>query len=331
MPNQPQKKEIRHMKFLDQLTKNEKSFQRIVGLSLKQVNELTKKLSPIWSRAEEERLNNFSRKRAIGGGPKYLLEKLDDKLIGVLLYYRQYPTQEFLGVMLGLSQSAVSRLLSRMISLIELAADPKLTEYLTEAKKAWCDLNRPGSWIEFLESHPELRDTSTDATEQKCYRSKNYNKQKQFYSGKGKQHTIKTQLTVASFGHSGRILDVSNSYPGSTHDKTILDIEKTPLKFPIRTPQRFDSGYQGAHKDYPNHYIIIPVKRPKGGELVDLEKDHNTAHSKRRVRSEHAIAKIKKFKVFAGLFRQPLEIYNQEFRNVAALINFKMIGNTTKI
>ena len=319
------------MKFLDQLTKNEKSFQRIVGLSLKQVNELTKKLLPIWSRAEEERLNNFSRKRAIGAGPKYHLEKLDEKLIGILLYYRQYPTQEFLGVMLGLSQSAISRLLSRMLSLIELAADPKLNDYLAEAKKTWCNLNRPGSWIEFLESYPELKDTSTDATEQKCHRSKNQKKQKQFYSGKRKQHTIKTQLTVASFGHSGRILDVSNSYPGSTHDKTILDIEKTPLKFPIMTPQRFDSGYQGAHKDYPNHYIIIPVKRPKGGELVDLEKDHNTAHSKRRVRSEHAIAKIKKFKVFAGLFRQPLEIYNQEFRNVAALINFKMIGNTAKI
>ena len=174
-------------------------------------------------------LNNFSRKRAIGGVPKYLLERLDDKLIGVLLYDRQYPTQEFLGVMFGLSQSVVSRLLSRMIFLIELAVDPKLTEYLTEVKKAWCDLNRPGGWIEFLESYPELRDTSTDATEQKCYGSKNYNKQKQFYSGKGKQHTIKTQLTVASFGRSGRILDVSNSYQGCTHDKTILDTEKTPL------------------------------------------------------------------------------------------------------
>jgi len=54
MSKLPQEKEIRHMKFLDQLTKNEKSFQGIVRLSLKQVNELTKKLSPIWSWAEED-------------------------------------------------------------------------------------------------------------------------------------------------------------------------------------------------------------------------------------------------------------------------------------
>jgi len=218
-----------------------------------------------------------------------------------------------------------------MLPLIELAADPKLNEYLSEAKKAWEDLKRPGSWTEFLESHPELRDVSTDATEQKCYRSKKYEKQKLFYSGKAKKHTIKTQITAASYGSSGKILDVSDSYPGSTHDKTILDIEKTPLKFPGKTPQRFDSGYQGAHKDYASHYIIIPVKKPKGGKLTDLEKEHNTAHSRRRVRSEHAIAKVKKFKMFGGLFRQPLEVYNQEFRNIAALINFKMFGATAKI
>lgn len=214
--------------------------------------------------------------------------------------------------------------------LIELAADLKLNEYLSEAKKAWDNLARPGSWTEFLESYPELRDASTDATEQKCYRSKKYEKQKLFYPGKAKKHTIKTQITAVSYGSSGKILDVSNSYPGSTHDKTILDIEKTPLKFPEKTSQRFDAGYQGAYKDYSSHYIIIPVKKPKGCELTDLEKGHNTAHSRRRERSENAIAKVKKFKMFAGLFRQPLEVYNQGFRNIAALINFKMFGVTAK-
>jgi len=58
------------MKFLDKLTKNEKCFQRIVGLSLKKVNNLVETLSPIWTQAEKERLSNPSRKRAIGGGPQ---------------------------------------------------------------------------------------------------------------------------------------------------------------------------------------------------------------------------------------------------------------------
>lgn len=52
------------------------------------------------------------------------------------------------------------------------------------------------------------------------------------YSGKKKQHTVKVQL---SFAATGRILDISNTYPGSVHDKKILDQEGTVKKIPQKT------------------------------------------------------------------------------------------------
>lgn len=46
---------------------------------------------------------------------------------------------------------------------------------------------------------------------------------KKHYSGKKKHHTLKTQVSVSS---TGRVLDVSKTYPGSVHDKSIADQEQ---------------------------------------------------------------------------------------------------------
>ncbi|MCC7414951.1 MAG: transposase family protein, partial [Epsilonproteobacteria bacterium] len=41
------------------------------------------------------------------------------------VYYKTYMTQEFLGWLLNLDQSNVSRLINKILPLIELAADPE--------------------------------------------------------------------------------------------------------------------------------------------------------------------------------------------------------------
>ena len=309
------------MKFLKNLTKNENKMQRLIGLNYKQLYLLVRALKPLWEEAENKRLDRKNRKRAVGGGHPYKLQTIKYKIIAVLLYYKQYPTQEFLGIMLGLDQSSVSRLIQKILPLIEQAADPELQTYLVQAKENY-SVKRIGNWIEFLAKYPDLKDVATDATEQQCYRAKNYEQQKKYYSGKSKQHTIKTQVSVSS---TGRILDVSLSYPGSVHDKTIADTEKIIEKFHKNIPQRFDSGYQGIKNDYPHHYILLPIKKPKGRELTALEKEYNKTHSKRRVKAEHGISMVKKFKILGGIFRQPVQQHNQLFRNVAAIVNFKRI------
>jgi hypothetical protein len=306
------------MKFLDKLTKKTKVFQRTIGLTVQQIDLLTEKIRPHWNSSEEKRKQRADRKRKIGGGHRYKLEDLREKLLVVLLYYKLYLTQEFLGMVIDLDQANISRLLKKMLPLIEQAADPELTTYLNEIKD---EVEKIGDWAAFFRKHPELKDISTDATEQQCYRSTNNDIQKKHYSGKKKKHTLKTQISVTT---SGRIVDISASYPGSIHDKTIIDQEKTIHKFPQKTCLRFDSGYQGIKEDSPNHYIVLPTKKPKGKDLSPSAKEHNRINSKRRVIVEHVYSRLKKFRVLGLLYRGPISSYNQIFRCIASVLNFRL-------
>jgi hypothetical protein len=307
------------MKFLSNGSKKEIKFQRYTGLNFKQLDILAKKIEPLWNESEVTRLEQPERSRKIGGGRSYKIGLMEDRLTAVLMYYKMHITQELVGDLVGLDQSNMSRLLTKMLPLIEKAADPELKNFLERAKND--ARKRIGDLSDFWSIYPDLRDVSTDATEQPIYRSKNYETQKKDYSGKTKMHATKVQISVAK---AGRILDVSESYPGSYHDKKIIGEEATIEKFDKRIPQRFDSGYQGLKDDNPNHYVIIPAKKSrKKKELSPLEKEHNRANSKRRIVAEHAFSRVKKFKVCSDTFRQPRKQHNQTVRNVIAIINFK--------
>lgn len=309
------------MKFLEKLTKKANIFQRTVGLSLNQFNIMLSQLDKNWTAAEKKRKSYDNRKRKIGAGHPYKNETLKDKLLIVLLYYKLYLTQEFLGIVVDLDQANVSRLLKKMLPLIEKTADSELSTYLKNVENLQCSETRINNFNDFFNKHPELRDVSTDATEQQCYRSKNYENQKQFYSGKKKRHTIKTQVSVSK---TGKILDVSDSYGGSIHDKIIIDKEDTIHKFPKQTCHRFDSGYQGVKVNNSDYYLVLPTKKPKGKELSELAKEHNQVNSKRRVISEHVFSRLKKFRICSYLYRGKIKFHNQIVRNIAAILNFKL-------
>lgn len=305
---------------IDELSKKPGLLQRIIGIEEKLLYLMIERITPLWKKAEDARLSKRSRKRKIGAGNKYKVGEVKNLIVIVLFYYKQYPTQEILGVFFGLHQSNISRLLKKMLPLIEEAADPELRTFLAKVKE---DVAREQitNLEDLIKKHPELKDVSQDATEGKVFKSQDYETQKKFYSGKAKQHTIKTQTAVA---RSQRILDISASYPGSVHDKKIMDIEKTIEKIPEIIPQRFDLGYQGIKNEYPNHNIILPIKKPKGGELSPAEKEYNKTNSSLRVGVENVFSKLKKFRILSHDFRQPLDVYNQTFRNVGSLVNFKL-------
>lgn len=319
------------MKFLKKLITNKKKFQRTVGLTFEQFNLLIIRLTPHWEKAEAERKARKSRKREVGGGHPYKFASLEEKVLIVLLYYKLYLTQEFLGMIVELDQANISRLLKKMLPLIEKAADPTLQTFLANAKQEYVDQRlqqRINNWREFLNKYPDLKDVSTDATEQECFRSQNYDQQKKHYSGKKKQHSLKTQVSVSS---RGKFLDISNTYPGSVHDKSIIDIEETVLRFPEKTAQRFDSGYQGLIKDHPKHYIILPCKKPRLEELSPLAKEFNQVNSKRRVIVENAICRLKQFKILDFFYRGSIDSYNQIVRNIASILNFRLENKVSAI
>lgn len=311
------------MKFLEDITKKPAIFQRTVGLTKEEFQKYIQQLESVWEEAEKLRKTRDDRQRAIGAGRSYKLLSLEHKLLVILLYYKAYFTQEFIGLIVGLDQGNVSRLIQKMMPLLEKVADKELATYLAQAKEEYEKTpasQRVNNWKDFIKVHSDLKDVATDATEQSIYRSSDDETQKAHYSGKKKRHTIKTQISASK---SGRILDVSGSYPGSVHDAKIADDEQTVRKFPEDTCQRFDSGYQGINSKNPDHYIITPTKKPRGGELSPLEKELNTVHSKRRIRIEHALSRIKKFKICSHTYRGSVKKYNTVFRGVAAFVNFK--------
>ena len=313
------------MKFLENLINKPNKMQRTIGLTIQQLDLLTAKITPYWKTTEQQRKNSYSRKRSIGAGHPYKLATLQEKLVLVFLYYKQYLTQEVLGMMVDLDQANVSRLLKKMLPLIEKAADPEMANYLNKIKEEYAEAEKTNSLDKFYAENLELKEVSHDASEQQRLRPKNDDEQKKYYSGKKKKHTLKTQFSVAA---SGRVLDVSNTYPGSVHDKTIIDQEMTIDKIPKQTCQRLDSGYQGVKKKNPDKYIILPTKKLKGQPLSKLAKENNQAHSKRRVIVENVLSRLKKFRIFGGLYRGVIKSYNQVIRNIAAIINFKLTNTS---
>ena len=309
------------MKTITKLIKKPRTLQRLTGLNLKQFKKLCKLMKPVWKKTEKNRLLLVNRRRKVGAGRRYYLETIEEKLALILAYYRTYATQELISYIFGIDQSNVSRLIEKLEPLLEMAANPQLKGQLNRLKQMR-SLRGSIGWIEFIELYPDAAGFITDATEARCQRPKDKEEQRKYYSGKKKAHTIKTQITVSR--NTERVLDVSQSYAGSIHDKKVFDIEKTIERICKETPHWIDLGYQGVQHDYPDHYNILPIKRKKGKELSTLAKESNKAHSKRRILVEHIFSRLKKFGILAQIYRGKKGQFNQAFRNIVAIHNFKI-------
>lgn len=295
-----------------------KNVRRLTGLSYNLFTELAKKMWAIWEREEEKRLSGKKRRRKIGGGRKYKLRTMEEKLLLLLFFYKYHMTYALLECLFGIDASNLNRLVRRLVPMLEEAADENLILSLEERYE---QLEPTRSMKDALRRHPEFRIAVSDATEQKCYRPKNTAEQKKSFSGKKKQHTIKTQITVTS---ERRIINVSKSVPGSCHDKKLIDSERTAASLPEQVWHILDAGYDGLPKDNPDHAIAIPFKKRRNKkELSEKEKCFNKDLSKARIIVEHAFADMKHYKILGELFRSSKRIYNAIFRSIAALINFR--------
>lgn len=291
---------------------------RMTGLTQEQFSLLTHQFEPVWEEAERERLSRPDRKRAIGAGRRYRLSGTADKLLALLVFYRFCLTDELLGWIFGLDASNICRLRNKLAPLLEKAADPSLRIPLPlkvppEAKKI-------STWEELLKVCPDFADVVTDATEQP--RQRPQRRQRRWYSGKKKRHTIKTQITANA---QGKVLEVTGSYPGRVHDYRIFRQEGTAGALPEACFHFADLGYDGAQRDYPDRTMILPFKRRRNHRtLTRFERRFNRWQARVRIRAEHVLSRMKKYQVLAQVYRHRIAGYNQTFRNIAALTNFRL-------
>lgn len=303
------------------LSKKRANVKRFTGLGYDKFMDLVTKITPLWQESEQERLQRKNRKRAIGGGRKYKLETIEDKLLLFLTYYRVYVCYEFLAQLFEIDASNISRLIKKMTPLIEFAADPSLK---TALKKVRDESTKINSMEEFTKKYPDMVKVIFDATEQRIQRPKKDNQtRKKYRSGKKKAFTIKTQIII---NKKHKIINVSDSFAGSVHDKKIFDLSNTQNKIPKQSVGMGDLGYLGTNTENLNLKIILPVKKQKGQKkLLSRDSMFNKKLAQSRVPVEHVFAKIKKFKICGEIYRGLKQNYNQTFRNIAALVNFGMV------
>lgn len=84
-----------------------------------------------------------------------------------------------------------------------------------------------------------------------------------------------------------------------------------------------DLGYQGFDKDYKCKKLFIPHKKPKNAELTEAQKAENKEISSERIRVEHSIGGMKRYRILSERLRvHDFEHYDDVLSVCAGLWNF---------
>lgn len=93
-------------------------------------------------------------------------------------------------------------------------------------------------------------------------------------------------------------------------------------------PLKADSGYQGLQKLHLN--TVLPVKGTKKRPLTEETRRHNYAHSSVRIFVEHAIRRLKVFRILKEVYRNRRRRFGLRLNLIAGIVNMelaqKMLG-----
>lgn len=228
------------------------------------------------------------------------------KLLITLLYLRHNTSATVVGQMFGFSADSVEKnALPEVISVLK--------ELFPAARWEAVKRHRNEKW-----NADEVDKIIVDSFETPIPRPSLNERQKRVYSGKKKRHTLKTQIIT---DHTGRILDVNSGHRGPKADVKIWNETVLPDEIKEK-PKLGDKAYVGAKK-----LTKIPKKRPKGGALSEAEKTENRLISQARIYVEHAIRKVKGFRVVRDEYRLAQGIFPTVVSAIVGLIQFANLMN----
>ena len=86
---------------------------------------------------------------------------------------------------------------------------------------------------------------------------------------------------------------------------------------------RVDLGFLGMDKDYTCQELFLPNKKKKKQDLSPEEKEENRQMASERIRIEHAIGGMKRYRILSDRLRvQDVRLYNTVLGVCAGLWNF---------
>jgi len=297
----------------DRLTTTPKAFPALTGLTRDEFDRLfvafEAAADALRAACTHTKRGSRRRKRAAGAGRRHTLAPRT-RLLLALVWLRVYPTYELLGWLFGLDKSNAWHNAQDVLEILDTMTDFPFDRPDPERRK----LQTPEA---VMGAFPEVR-VIIDAKEQALHRPAGWEAQKPFYSGKKKRHTIKNQVACAP---SGRIVSVSTTAPGRTHDLTVLRYNGLLDRLPAGAGAMTDKGYIGVATDAGARPAVTPVRASKNHPLTDEQKASNRVINRCRVVVEHVMAQLSRFQVLRQMFRSVFGRHTRAFRVVALLVD----------
>jgi hypothetical protein len=293
---------------LANLRKSPSVFRHLTGVTIRVFEELAAVVVPAVEETRRKTLDRPDRERAVGGGDTFDLPVIDHVLLAVI-WLRQYPTNEVLGFLFGVSDSTASRAIARCVPVLERAG-------MDTMRMPDPGRGRRKKLPTLLADTPGLA-VVIDTFEQRTHRPKR--RQRAYYSGKKKAHTLKSQLAVDE--ETGRVVDVSDSAPGPWSDMKVLKRSRLLNRLPKGVGGIGDLAYVGMGELHPDGLGASPRRKPRGKERPPEDRRYNRAFSRRRIVVEHAIGRLRKYRAVSHVNRHNRKGHAARVRAIAGLVN----------
>ena len=289
---------------LDYIQKYPLRAKQILGISYEQFQSLLKAAAEKHLKMKKENEKQKVRINSPGGGRKELLST-SEQICLCLFYLRQIPTFEILGMLFSVSKSEANATFHYCRKILREILPCSLLEQVG---------NQEGDLIivqEILTSFKLL----VDSVEQPIDRPSDNEEQKKVFSGKKKQHTLKSQ--VVGLPEAKDIVDIEVGFPGPTADINLFRQQQT--KFDEGQKFEGDKGYQGGNN------ITTPHKKKRNRhKLSDQQKEENKVLSSKRIFVEHLIRMIKIFQIASQRFRLNSDVYKEIILIVCGLVRLRI-------
>lgn len=235
-----------------------------------------------------------------------------------MFWLKAYTTYELLGFFYDLNKTNIEDNLNLIL-------DTLASKTSFNFERPTADRKKLSSVAEIMDAFPDVR-LIIDAKEQRVERPKNkkdkdgnvQDRQKPYYSGKKKAHTLKNQAAISPIG---LVEHASESVPGATHDLTLLRQTDLLSELADGEAAMMDKGYDGIATDYPDQKLYLPFKARRNHPLTEEQKTYNRFLAKYRIVVEHTMAQLNKFQILAQRFRRQLTKHSVIFRIVCGLVN----------
>jgi len=303
------------------------AFTSLSGLTLDGFEALYQDFAAFYTTDRQQSLTRrgLPRRRAAGAGAKFSQDGRT-RLLMALVWLRTYPTYEVLAFLFSLNKANAQRGVMDVLATLE-----SHTVFVCERPAK--ERQKLRSVQAVMDAFPDVR-LVIDAKEQRVQRpggedGEGNSRQRPFYSGKKKAHTLKTQVAVAP---DGSFQSVGKSVPGSVHDLTLLRLSALMHRLPRAEGVMLDKGYDGLQrldpkepdKNGPPHPYHLPHKARRGHPLTDEQKAFNAHLSSYRIVVEHSLAQMNQFQALAQVFRHDHDRHSGLTRIVAGLVNRRL-------